>query len=54
MNAYRATAEITNIMASKDKSRMRAMKPLQYLGSLARAMGYLVSVCYNHGPMTIR
>ncbi|KAF8605019.1 P-loop containing nucleoside triphosphate hydrolase protein [Ceratobasidium sp. AG-I] len=42
MNSYRATAEISNIMASKDKSRMRAMKPLQYLGSFARAMGYLL------------
>ncbi|KAJ1311629.1 hypothetical protein OPQ81_010105 [Rhizoctonia solani] len=42
MNAYRATAEITSAMASKDKNKMRVLHPLKTLAVLARAMGYLV------------
>ncbi|QRW05020.1 Helicase conserved C-terminal domain [Ceratobasidium sp. AG-Ba] len=42
MNAYRPTAEITKIMASKSSNGQRVIKPLQYLGSLSRAMGYLI------------
>ncbi|KAG8763873.1 3'-5' DNA helicase [Ceratobasidium sp. 423] len=42
MNAYRATLEITNAMATKDKNKMRVLHPLKTLAVLARAMGYLV------------
>ncbi|KAG9101452.1 3'-5' DNA helicase [Ceratobasidium sp. 370] len=42
MNAYRATVEISNIMARKNSNGMRVLKPLQYLSALARAMGYLL------------
>ncbi|KAF8680404.1 P-loop containing nucleoside triphosphate hydrolase protein [Rhizoctonia solani] len=42
MNAYRATAEITSAMHTKDKNKMRVLHPLKSLAVLARAMGYLV------------
>ncbi|KAG8768278.1 3'-5' DNA helicase [Ceratobasidium sp. 428] len=42
MNSYRATVEISNIMARKSNNSMRVMMPLKYLASLARAMGYLL------------
>ncbi|KAG8721569.1 3'-5' DNA helicase [Ceratobasidium sp. 394] len=42
MNSYRATVEITKIMARKDSNGMRALNPLKYLSTLARAMGYLI------------
>ncbi|CAE6447946.1 unnamed protein product [Rhizoctonia solani] len=42
MNAYRATAEITSAMSTKDKNKMRVLHPLKTLAVLARAMGYLV------------
>ncbi|CAE7051632.1 unnamed protein product [Rhizoctonia solani] len=42
MNAYRATVEISNAMATKDANKMRVMHPLKALAVLARAMGYLV------------
>ncbi|CAE6429485.1 unnamed protein product [Rhizoctonia solani] len=42
MNAYRATAEITSAMQTKDKNKMRVLHPLKSLAVLARAMGYLV------------
>ncbi|CAE6524443.1 unnamed protein product [Rhizoctonia solani] len=42
MNAYRATAEITSAMATKDKNKMRVLHPLKTLAVFARAMGYLV------------
>ncbi|CUA77484.1 fanconi anemia group M protein [Rhizoctonia solani] len=54
MNAYRATVEISNAMATKDSNKMRVMHPLKALAALARAMGYLVECSVAMCERTLR